>query len=368
MLAPIDVDVSGTTDANGNLTLTQIANPSQFCNLKVIGQVGGTPVWVISVNGRAVTFGRGARVDLGPIFTQPRDQVGIQVIGAPAGTQLTAKLLGVRGEMAEVIVNFSPAPNTIAVDVTGQSNVVGTMQAASAQTVGPTNFPIPVGTQSIGFLAYLTAGLSTPNDITIKGHVTGHAYVSITGGDVGAGAASLSTQGPQWVSFDPTDTSVDVTMTAHVGLPGTIDILASPLLMAVDIRQIFQGNDIFVALDAGQPLPSALRRSYDWKQDQAISGAGTPQISQVAGGNTLVVAYIKATFLNTTAAAVAAQIQLLDGLTVIDHSWIVAPANGGDKLILTGLGYQLAGNAGLQWDRALAANEFATLDMAGYFA
>lgn len=173
----LDIDFSGTTDTGGNLSLQKIPSPAYWASLKVIAQVTGNAIWVIQVNGRAVTFGRGPRVDLGPILLQPKDTVTVQILSAQPMVTLTGKFLGVvAGTIGEILANFSQVPNTIAVDVSSPSLVLEHVQVA-ANGNSTTTVILPSGAQAIGWqLDGLAGDGQGPSSVSITGQQTGDLY------------------------------------------------------------------------------------------------------------------------------------------------------------------------------------------------
>ena len=240
----LDIDLSGTTDASGNLTISRIPSPAYWCSLKVIAQVAGNAIWIVQVNGRAVDFGRGARTNLGPVLVQPRDQLTIQVLEGQQLSPVQIKLLGIIAPtVGELLLNLSQVPNTIALDVAAPQQLIGSVSGTANQVVGPINFPVPPGTQSIGYLVHSDSGNDTPRNIQILGHQSNNAYAS--------GVVASNQGGAQWYPFAVTDLSVDVTLSTNLASPSQVDILASPLVAALDVEQAFGTVLKTVITDAG---------------------------------------------------------------------------------------------------------------------
>lgn len=162
----------------------------------------------------------------------------------------------------------------------GQQTIIGTLSAGAGVSVGPTNFAVPTGTQSIGLLAHVNGSNNAPHLLSITGHDTGMPYVDLIGVDVGAGNSSISNGGPQWQPFGAGDHTVDCSMTAAAGNPAVVDILASPQVLAIDVFQAFNQNLDTIGQPGGTPplVGSVATTGGVYKQILAPVGAGVSLI------------------------------------------------------------------------------------------
>lgn len=235
----LDIDFSGTTDGSGNLTIRQTASAAYWCSLKVVAQVPGTPVWVVQVNGRAVTFGRGSRVDLGPVLVQPKDQVMIQVIGAQVSSTMTGKLLGITGQLQDVLTNFAPVPNTIAVDTSAPELYLGRVTAPGTGASGSSTFVLPPNTYALALLASGTVGGAHISDVNVTGAISHNTYANINSTVFPGGLPNDVIYVPIGTAVFDTSVTVAFDVSAAGGQP-FLDVVAmlAPIAIAATIAGI----------------------------------------------------------------------------------------------------------------------------------
>ncbi len=109
--------------------------------------------------------------------------------------------------------------------VSSPAQVLGQLAAGAGATVTGTALTLPAGSQAVGVVAYLTSPNVIPASFSITGNVTGVVYP----------LRLWRPTGPQWTELAPSDTAVTPVLTAPAGNPSIIDILASPLLPAVQV-------------------------------------------------------------------------------------------------------------------------------------
>lgn len=304
----LDVDIGGTTDANGNLTLSQVPSPAYWCNLKVVAQVGGSPIWVVQKNQRAVTFGRGGRVDLGPILAQPRDQIAVQVIGAQASSALTGRLIGITGQLAEVIANFVPSPNTIALDTSSPAILLDRIDTAGGS--GTKFYPIPPGIQSVALAIDVDATNTSsqnrsvlPSFMQIRGYPSGDFYIGTP--------LTITATTFVWSLINPNDTKISVQWTSAVNALNTfIDVLVSPSDLA-GRQQDTQGNLLTSMANA---LPAPWQAAFTSVTTRVAPGALNTDFT-IASGVAGQRIYVHGVVVNTNAGGTW-EVDLWDGPSV----------------------------------------------------
>lgn len=140
-----------------------------------------------------------------------------------------------------------------------EQTLVANVSAGANATVTKPSLSVPAGTQSIGYLVRSDAGNDTPQLVTIQGTQSRNDYTTAR--------PQSNIGGVNWYPFSTTDTSVDVTLHASVVNPSSIDVLASPLALAVDITNPF-GNLLDVLItDPSSNTPLG------------VDNSGTPQAS-----------------------------------------------------------------------------------------
>lgn len=138
---------------------------------------------------------------------------------------------------------------------TGIQEVRATLTAAANSSV-VSSISVPAGTQAIGYEVRSDAGADTPLLVTFHGNSTANDYFAVVpGSNIG---------GVQWSPFGAGDASVTVTVQARVLSPARIDVLVSPMALAVNVVQRFA----------------------DVWNVQLLSNAGlSPNINSQGGGN-----------------------------------------------------------------------------------
>lgn len=135
------------------------------------------------------------------------------------------------------------------VNTLSPQTLVSNVSTTANHTVNPSNLAVPAGTQSIGYLIRSDAGNDTPQHVTIQGAQTAQDYTNASPpSDIG---------GVNWFPYSATDTAVNVSLTGALLSPSSIDVLASPLALAVDVTNPM-GNLLDVVITNptdGSPIP-----------------------------------------------------------------------------------------------------------------
>jgi len=172
-MRPLRLDVTGTVDANGNLTIpVPLPVTGEWHNAKVTIGTTGPAEWAILVSGTVATYGRGRRVTLGPELVRDGETMTIVVSNAPPLAAILGAVLGKSGWAEEILRDYAPQPNTIAMDTSTQPGSLGTVSSTSGVSTTKA-FILPVGTQSLAFTTTQTGG----------GALTGSAVLTFTDDD-----------------------------------------------------------------------------------------------------------------------------------------------------------------------------------------
>jgi hypothetical protein len=246
--------------------------------------------------------------------------------------------------------------------------LVGNVKATAGNTVTPAPFAVPAGTQSIGYLVRSDSGNDTPQSVIIQGAQSKNDYTTA--------APTSNIGGVNWYPFSVTDTAVSVTLHANAANPSSIDVLASPLAIAVDVTNPVGNLLKTVVTDAatGTAIPidnsgaagaslqvsmvganpaSWQKRRYDAHADSGDPGVGVGASATVAAvpGKVQTCGFIRAEI--ATQAGVAATVvrfRLRDGASgsgTVLQSWTFAvPATAGALVLLELSGLGFAGTAG----------------------
>jgi hypothetical protein len=231
-LIPIDVDFAGTTDASGKFTSAALIPATTVWGaLKITAQTQGSATsWAVLVAGMPKAFSRGARIDV-PVMVQPGQGVQVVVTGAQSNSPVTGKVHGVGGsDLQEVSPFVSLVPNTISVDTTATSQLLGTITALAAGSKA-VSFTLPPGTQAIGFVLDQSLLNQTPTEVQLVGDQTTNVYLDELSSNLGLLPTHI------WAEMvNPNmDSSVTFQVFAPAGGPATIRALAwfSPAVVLV---------------------------------------------------------------------------------------------------------------------------------------
>lgn len=367
---PLYVDITGTTDANGNASI-----PVQFPrmtgrwhNAKFTLGLSAPAEWAILVNGRPYTYGRGRRVTLGPELIQDGETVAVSVIGGPQSATVDGTCTGVSGPPDEIMSSFTPAPNTIALDAFNTSVLIGTVKnVGSSDVKGPTTIQLPGGAQGVGFAASMLAPNVVAAKILIVGHQTGLTYV-----DNELNVPFGLVQTASWATeLYPEDTSLDVTVTGAAAASPSVTFIhaysynprvrlgSQNLATPVYVRQTPTVQPFDVFADSGEPGGGA---------------TATVTIAAAAAGVRNVASTVQWE-LQTGAGGAAGvfRVRLRDGASGVGpilRSWL-AGTDGtqghGDKVELSGLAIPGSVNTAMTLEFASgAANIFQSVGLGVY--
>ena len=264
------VDLSATTDANGNATIpVPIPQSGEWHNLKFTFSLSGIADWTVSVAGTPVTHGRGRRVTIGPELIRDHDKVVVSLLNGPPVTSVVGSANGISGSMNEVLQSFIPQPNTIALDTANprqkmypDGTAIPTDPATPSFTVplqssATKTFTLPLTATAVRIMAIHPGGpgaLHSTAAISVVGLKTGILYANI----LNAGAVILPPSRPIDIRVEPTwDPQVQVIIDA-TGDPGiTItDVFVSALFGAettVVAGQTNSNQGLPVSLQAATP-------------------------------------------------------------------------------------------------------------------
>lgn len=379
MLTPLNIAVAATVQPDGTATFTQPSVSSSEVAV-VLGtlQVAGNPTWTMSIGGVPVAFAVGPQAELGPRLVAPGEKVTITLTGALPGGQVTGQLHGGRSSRLEEVVGYANLvlSNLVSLVTTTprqrlypegtkvSSNTQPSLTLAPGATSTP-RFLLPLGCVQLRFTAE-AGGVAFNYSIGILGVQDQVTYYppNLPGGTAPVAQPVIPftiAVNRDWVN------EVDVTLTAPASNAATVTFYVSALFVAEAPGQA--GDSQSVTINHGDVRPS----TYDWYVDGTFAAAGTPQVVKAAppSGHILVVAHLSASILLLAGAGAATpQLQLFDGASPIKRSWALsltaAAAATGPVYEVSGLAYPVLNAATWQWDRAIGANQFATLDMAGY--
>jgi hypothetical protein len=230
--SPIDLPFSGTTDANGNLTLSSIVRNAYWITAKVVGQASGAPRWVLTKGNSTipVDYGQGSNVSIGPFVLGPNQPLKIQITGGLPNTAVTGLITGIQSSDGGMAVDhFTPQSSTQFIQPVPLITLV-----ADGAFHSMVNVPIPAGTHSI----VLTSALDNSgflNSLQITGHVTGIVYLTA----FSAGTIFGANQNTFGFLCSAYDTSLDITWQINVaGKPIYISGDMDPTVVALDSSSV----------------------------------------------------------------------------------------------------------------------------------
>jgi len=185
-MRPIFIPIAQKTDRNGAATFDAgLERTGDWRNIKAALQLPSGAEWALLKGGSPLTFGRGRRVTLGPELLEPFDTLQIQVTGGPPSSQILGSISGLAGAHDEIAPGFAPAPNTIALDTSAQSNLVATLTVPASGFTTFTAFNIPAGLRGLAFIC------DDKNAVTVSSIQGAQTSAFYFGGTVFAGVGSL---------------------------------------------------------------------------------------------------------------------------------------------------------------------------------
>lgn len=277
----IRVDLAKTLDANGaGIIPVKLPVTGSWVNAKLSLTAPASAEWAVVVSGTPVTYGRGRRVTLGPEVIQDGETVSVQITGGPPGGQVTGSLNGKAGTPEEVLADYAPQPNTIALDTTSPRQALTPQTVATTKT--PPSFQVASGglsgakifTISPGTIAMrimVTAnGLLFGYRLLVLGRESGVQYF---GAESAPGSVAV-VPSPTLPITVPVDTEWDQHIEIHVENPTqNVDVYVSAL------------NDVEAPGQAGAAQSVIIPTPAPWQAPRACAVVG----AAIAGGANLVV-------------------------------------------------------------------------------
>lgn len=169
MPLPIDVDLVGTTDSNGNLTIQRVVRPAYWSMMYATVQAAGSGQWTLGVESSARCYQLGTNALLGPIILRPGQQATLKVAGASPKTAVTGSLWGFQGEAQDGSDLVALLPSIMSAGSLVLPNNLLTQPTGGAASG---SFPVPVGTESLSVTAIAGSG-GGAGFVRVVGAVTG---------------------------------------------------------------------------------------------------------------------------------------------------------------------------------------------------
>lgn len=379
MLTPVSINVQATVQPDGSATITQahIAT-SETAVITATLDVLGNPTWTMFIGGTQAAYGIGPQVEMGPRLVAPNEKVVIVLQGALPGSQVTGQLHGGRSSNLDEVLSHANVvmPNIISMVTTAPRQALypeGPQPAAGSPSftvpIGGSvtkRFLLPTGCVQIRLIVN-ASGVVFNYAVGIVGVKSGSTYFpTFAPGAVGGLAAPMV---PVTFAIDQEwDPEIDLTVGSDPTNTAVLNVRVSAIFEAESPGQ--SGSVQSVKLAGG----SSQYTGYDFQVTAAFNAAGTPSVNQIGFAPPdnffLCVAHVAASLLLLGGAAAATpQLQLVDSVAGIVHrDWYAQFAAPGiaPPYELFG-GFAIFGDATWQWDRAIGANQFATLTMSGWF-
>lgn len=288
-------DLTGKTDANGNASITiNMPQTGEWHELKVAASISAQAEWALIVSQSPYTYGRGRRVTLGPELIRDNESVTVTVTAGPPNAQIIGTVTGKSGTSDEMLASYGPQPNTIAVDTSAPTILLGTVTAVGGGIGGTGTFNVPLNAYALALLPELAGVAATITALNVQGVTSSDFYLrdlSFPGGALPAAPiyVPLGTQ--------PIDTQVTVgfSVSGGAGQPAinVIALLApiatASILTGVGNVSITNGQD--TSTNAGGSVPVVPAEFYTPAPWQAPAfNAGINAVSVNSGASQLIIA------------------------------------------------------------------------------
>lgn len=291
----IRVDVTGTTDASGNFSQTiRLDKTDEWRVLKVAIGTTGPAEWVLTTSGTPLTYGRGRRVTLGPELLQPFDTLTVSCTGGPINAAISGSCTGMAGNESEVISVYTPAPNTIALDVAQPRRQLWPDGTALVNQKGPSfqvpaavntnaTFTLPTGTTDVRIGSVLQGGGTGTftTAIFLVGIQTGIRYFPKAGTGQPVGSRQPITI--------PVDVEYDTQVQVQVSPDGmhAMDVYVSALFGIEAVEVYVQEPMPVTFAQAGFQSTPALWQAPAMRVFNFQAGVGTIALLAGAAGQTI---------------------------------------------------------------------------------
>lgn len=219
-MRPIRIDITGTTDANGNFSQAiRLDKTGEWRNLKVAIGTTGPAEWALTTAGTPLTYGRGRRVTLGPELLQPFDTLTVSCTGGPVNAQVSGSCTGMGGTEQEIIASHTPSPNTISLDSLYTQRQIDDFTQAPGNVVVNRLYQLPAGTQNVRVQLNQNGLNISFSAFSVVGQATGAVYVFPSSGS-GTGGFD------EWFKPVPADVANGILFSLNTtGSPNGVEVL-----------------------------------------------------------------------------------------------------------------------------------------------
>jgi len=201
MPIPLEIQISGQADANGNAQLTRVVRSAYWSLIWCTASAQGGASWVLGKPASPRCFQQGSDVVLGPLVLAPGEQAVLTVAGAAAKASIDATLWGWQGaasdgsDLAPMAGSVESAGSlvgvTVPIGITGnvpvinasgtqlsvlrqQQQLAGSPFTAAAGTTTTQNFTVSSGAHAVAVLIGNGSGTS---NVTVTGQTSGIKYL-----------------------------------------------------------------------------------------------------------------------------------------------------------------------------------------------
>lgn len=234
-------DITGTTDINGNLTVSKVIMTGEWASLKAIAMGSGFPTWELDLNGAPVELGHGPNSPMVLPLLAPGEVVTVVVKGATSNSKVRVHLVGYASDVgiAELPIPAMAGTTALAlqagaprIQLPGSPLPVITPGSQQAQT-----FTLPLDTVALRILLG-GGGSFTTSLFQVIGQTTQINYaLSLS---VGGGIPTFTgSSGVITIPVDPeVDSRVQVVITNSGGSINNITAWVSAIL-STEATEIF---------------------------------------------------------------------------------------------------------------------------------
>jgi hypothetical protein len=228
MPIPLELELSGQANADGNAQLTQVVRAAYWSLVWCTASTQGSANWVFGKPASPRCYQQGSDVVLGPLVLAPGEQAVLTVAGATAKASIQATLWGWQGAASDgsdlaamagsvqsagslvgVTVPIGITGNVPVINATGtqlsvlrqQQQLAGSPFTAASGTTTTQTFSISPSAHAVAVLIGNSGGCS---NVTVTGQTSGIEYLSEV----------PSSSGP--IFFAPIVSAIDSTLTVSV--------------------------------------------------------------------------------------------------------------------------------------------------------
>jgi hypothetical protein len=356
MAQPFDREWSGTTDANGNLTVTLTPLAAYDSALVIAGQAQGNPIWAIFKNGNFLLPGAGPQMAVGPVYFKAKEALTITVSGGSPNSSVAGSIWGTQSTLQngtdlpvlhpQTSGSLPVFNSTVRLPLTGLQagtipglNQIGLIAQVGGGNVGKFTFLLSPGMEVVTL--WMAAAVQQSILLRLDGIASQFVYFFSSANAAATGGAGSAAAPPRI----PVDPAFETALQLTVDNSGNASTVLVYVTGGPNPDKVIQANlavqNVPLTTIGGALLITSHALPYDWQQSGSFNNAAATLTAATGGtGKKAVMGGYVCRVANNAATSFSADLQFVDGAaTQVWRDGVSIPAVSGsqDRAIVAGL-------------------------------